>query len=52
MPRLTLEFEIETTESPEDVLERVRQALEVARYNVCHGSVGPKESHPSAEQPI
>ncbi|PWV44575.1 hypothetical protein [Nocardiopsis sp. L17-MgMaSL7] len=51
MPRLTLEFEIETTESPEDVLERVGQALEVARYNVCHGSVGPSESHPAAEQP-
>lgn len=47
MARMIIQFEIDTTEHEEDLLERARQALEVARYDVCNGSAGPKEDHDS-----
>jgi len=50
MARIIVQFEIDTTEHEEDVLERVGKALKVARYEVCNGSAETKGNRESLEQ--
>lgn len=50
MARIIVQFEIETTEHEEDVLERASKALEVARYEVCNGSAEPKANQEDREK--